>query len=268
MESEMSDRFSVSELNRLTTLAREIRKLHDSTESLGRIARDKCNEAVAEALLLGHALAEAKEIVGHGGWLNWLKENCPKLSHTTAWRFMRLANYSRGNDLENSAGLKLAYIAAGIIQESKRTATAQEIQPKQNTTIDASQPNISLVQYLKHPGPEQTQPETPQDQTENSNISLVQYFEHPAGSEQGQPKTIPSAPENTDHFFFPPAPATIAQSELMESDPIDAIQRNVQLLVNAIAMLTDDLKPRAMAALEPLAAFRSEFSLYQWEEKK
>jgi len=47
---------------------------------------------VERAIALGQILHQAKDKVGHGGWLNWLKSNCPEVSERTAQRYMNLAN--------------------------------------------------------------------------------------------------------------------------------------------------------------------------------
>lgn len=136
----MNKGLSVAQQNRLTKLARDIRKLHESTDSLAKLARDKCHEALAEALLLGQALNEVKQIVGHGNWLKWLEENCPKVPERTARRYMQLANRPLVADLENVKGLQQAYIAAGIIPEKPATKsnalTTPQSQPE--TVLDVS----------------------------------------------------------------------------------------------------------------------------------
>jgi hypothetical protein len=47
----------------------------------------------------GHWLNEAKDRIGHGQWLNWLEENCPKLNERCARRYMKLAKTDSVSDL-------------------------------------------------------------------------------------------------------------------------------------------------------------------------
>ena len=62
-------------------------------------ARDEAKDSVkvAEINILSHAtrcgeaLNDAKAIIEHGKWSNWLKANCPKIHQTTANDYMRIA---------------------------------------------------------------------------------------------------------------------------------------------------------------------------------
>ena len=47
--------------------------------------------SLGHALNLGKLLNDAKDAVGHAGWANWLKTNCPQISHRTANVYMNLA---------------------------------------------------------------------------------------------------------------------------------------------------------------------------------
>jgi hypothetical protein len=110
------------QLNRLTTLAREIRSQYASVEGLISNAKRACNEAVGEAILLGTKLTEAKQIVGHGNWLIWLAEHCPEISERTARNYITLSNRQHISDLENSKSLRQAYLKIGIISEPEQSA--------------------------------------------------------------------------------------------------------------------------------------------------
>jgi hypothetical protein len=69
--------------NRLAVLAAEIQEAHaDTLKYLHRAAE--------RALEAGKLLLEAKELLGHGQFLPWIKENC-QLSERTAQRYMRIA---------------------------------------------------------------------------------------------------------------------------------------------------------------------------------
>lgn len=137
------NRLSVIELNRLTHLARQIRQLYATTEQLAQQAQAKCNEAVAEALLLGQALNEAKKLVGHGNWLKWIAENCPTVCERTARNYMRLANRQHVADLENTASLRQAYITTGIIPP----------RPAPRKHVPLPSPNQNLPEQQTEPTP-------------------------------------------------------------------------------------------------------------------
>src|SRR3954452_25391410 len=67
--------------NRLPVLAAEIRRAHADVH-------DAAMTAAQRAIDAGHALIEAKELVAHGQWLPWLRENCA-LSERTAQLYMK-----------------------------------------------------------------------------------------------------------------------------------------------------------------------------------
>jgi hypothetical protein len=69
--------------NRLPMLAAEIRKAHADVHDAAKTAAQRAIDA-------GHALIEAKELVQHGQWLPWLRENCA-LAERTAQLYMKIA---------------------------------------------------------------------------------------------------------------------------------------------------------------------------------
>lgn len=69
--------------NRLPVLAAEIRRAHADVLDAVKTASERAIEA-------GHALIEAKELVQHGEWLPWLRENCA-LAERTAQLYMKVA---------------------------------------------------------------------------------------------------------------------------------------------------------------------------------
>jgi hypothetical protein len=94
--------------NRLAVLAAEIQ------EADGRFRRST-EEAAAAAIEAGKLLLEAKELVGHGNWLPWLRDHC-KLSGRTARRYMRLAE----------SGMEIGHVANLGIAAADRALAAQE----------------------------------------------------------------------------------------------------------------------------------------------
>jgi Protein of unknown function (DUF3102) len=70
--------------NRLPILAGEINAAHAAVKL-------HTTATIEEAMNAGDRLREAKELVGHGGWLPWLREHCPHVSERTAHNYMRQA---------------------------------------------------------------------------------------------------------------------------------------------------------------------------------
>jgi hypothetical protein len=68
--------------NRLPILATEIRSAHEAAATATKTALDRAREA-------GKKLIEAKELLGHGKWLPWLKD--VGINPRTAQRYMQLA---------------------------------------------------------------------------------------------------------------------------------------------------------------------------------
>lgn len=77
--------------NRLPVLAAEIADHHS-------VARGATREAIRHAIKAGRRLAEAKALVGHGGWLAWLQANVPGISVRTVQRYLAAAHRAGEND--------------------------------------------------------------------------------------------------------------------------------------------------------------------------
>jgi hypothetical protein len=86
--------------NRLPMLAVEIRKAHADVQEAAKTAAQRAIEA-------GHALIEAKELVDHGGWLPWLRENCA-LADRTARLYMQVARSGVNSATLANLGLQAA----------------------------------------------------------------------------------------------------------------------------------------------------------------
>jgi hypothetical protein len=86
--------------NRLPVLAAEIRRAHADVQEAAKTAAEKAIQA-------GHALIEAKELVKHGEWLPWLRENCA-LAERTAQLYMKIARSGLKSATIADMGLKFA----------------------------------------------------------------------------------------------------------------------------------------------------------------
>jgi Protein of unknown function (DUF3102) len=117
---------SLAKVTRLGVLSREIRRDYESLQQLVERTRQSCNAVIAETILLGNKLAEAKRLVGHGNWSEWLAKHCSEISVWTARRYMRLSKRAHVPLLENHKSLRRAYLDVGIIRadgESKPRLT-------------------------------------------------------------------------------------------------------------------------------------------------
>jgi hypothetical protein len=90
--------------DKLTSLAEKINKQH-------RAAQQALSKGVAYALEAGKLLLQAKELIGHGGWGEWLKSNCPE-TERSAQIYMKMArehqaNPKRVSDLSLRDAIKL-----------------------------------------------------------------------------------------------------------------------------------------------------------------
>ena len=88
--------------NRLPTLAKEVAGLH---LEIGQHA----NAMSEKALQAGAALAEAKELVGHGGWAGWLAE--AGINERTARRYIRVWRSGLNRTLVSDLGGVTATLA-------------------------------------------------------------------------------------------------------------------------------------------------------------
>lgn len=109
---------TITNTQALDKLAKQIRSRYDATTQLVKSAKDKSREAVAEAILCGTALNEAKAIVSHGAWEKWLARHCKGVHENTARNYMRLAKAQHVVDLNRPESLRQAYIAVGILSDS------------------------------------------------------------------------------------------------------------------------------------------------------
>ena len=72
----------------------EITKINELAERIN-VEHDKCLEGIKLGLLhainVGELLKETKPLIGHGDWLNWIKDNC-NFSERTAQNYVRMAD--------------------------------------------------------------------------------------------------------------------------------------------------------------------------------
>jgi Protein of unknown function (DUF3102) len=121
--------------------ANDIKLINDAHQAVVTSSQSGLEHAIE----CGEMLKTAKDKVGHGGWENWLADNCPDIAPRTASRYMLLAK--KGDELEKKAeqnGHALAdlsvtaanrllsrpktpeEIAAAKAEKEKKQQTAQE----------------------------------------------------------------------------------------------------------------------------------------------
>jgi hypothetical protein len=84
--------------NRLPVLGAEIRKAHADVQESAKTAAQRAIDA-------GNLLIEAKELVRHGEWLPWLRENCA-LAERTAQLYMKIAKSGLESAMVADLGLQ------------------------------------------------------------------------------------------------------------------------------------------------------------------
>jgi len=103
-------------------LAPQIREAFQDSNRLANDARGVASDAISKALECGRLLIQQKESIGHGSWLEWLDANVPEISDRTARKYMALAKRNHDSDLTDSASLRQAYLATGIIPAPEEKA--------------------------------------------------------------------------------------------------------------------------------------------------
>jgi hypothetical protein len=106
----------LADSKKLIKLAQDIRASYKDAETAIEEAGKRGSAAYALALTCGLFCNEAKEILSHGRWLDWLAKHCKGVSETTVRRYMRLArNTTALSDLKSGKRLIDAYIDIGIL---------------------------------------------------------------------------------------------------------------------------------------------------------
>ena len=104
-------------------LAAEINTLHDAAEQMAK-------SALHYAARCGEKLNQAKAQVNHGGWLQWLEENC-RVKERQAQKYMKLASempelISNTNDRSHFVDVNAAMRYLSAPDEVKQKADAHE----------------------------------------------------------------------------------------------------------------------------------------------
>jgi cell division septum initiation protein DivIVA len=87
------------DVSELQLSAHELEQLAETANKGWDSFSESLDSAALEAGIIGKALSEAKESVGHGQWLNWLTTYCPKIHPRKAQKLMEFANTTRAAHL-------------------------------------------------------------------------------------------------------------------------------------------------------------------------
>lgn len=120
-------------------LADQINRSYAESVTLADIAQTHINAALEKVIECGQLLKQQKDSLKHGGWIEWLRANCPDIHERTAQRYMKLANTTHVSFLQDASTVRQAYIAAGIMPEPEKP------QPKE---ITPETPTITFVRPL------------------------------------------------------------------------------------------------------------------------
>lgn len=123
--------------NRLPALAADIRAAHAAVGAFARFSAER-------AMAAGAMLIEARTLVPHGDWANWLREHVG-FSERTARRYAQLAR----------SGLKLATVAEmGIRGAAESLARVNILVPTGAQTVVVQSPTVRAFIWpsLEHPG--------------------------------------------------------------------------------------------------------------------
>lgn len=132
----------------LDDYATAILDAHQKAEFADRLSKKSGHESIISAIKAGEYLVQAKELVGHGNWLPWLKEQCKGISEKTAQRYMTLAKFDNVSDLEQCTSLRQAYICSGALVPAHLDKSPEKKDDKGEPvkTDDATKPDIILPQ--------------------------------------------------------------------------------------------------------------------------
>ena len=81
-------------------------------------------DSVTAAINTGKRLLRQKEKVGHGKWMEWREQYCPKISQRTVEKLMLAAEYHNKHGAVNAATIRQLYIETGSVKEDASESNA------------------------------------------------------------------------------------------------------------------------------------------------
>ena len=128
----------------LDDYAKAISEAHRNCETIDKESRKKGREAVQWAYKAGQYLNAIKDLIPHGEWLPWLKQNCPEIKERVAQRYMVAAKNVRGSDLEHFTGVRQYEIATGARSPEKIDKAPESVDGETAEVDGANTPEILL----------------------------------------------------------------------------------------------------------------------------
>lgn len=117
-----------------------VTKMKKLLDEIAKTAR----KTVEQAIQLGGLLTEHKQAIGHGGFMDWVKDELD-LSHATATNYMRLYENRKDPKLLNVSNLTEAY---GKLRGPQKRPTKKKKNPNASGRFDFSDEQSKTVDYL------------------------------------------------------------------------------------------------------------------------
>ena len=149
----MKPGLSIAAQTSLEKLAKSIIAAHDCTIAMVKVAEEKWNQAVAEAILCGSSLDEAKAILG-SGWKRWIENACKNVPVKTALIYRRLS-VNRNGRFHGLSIRRASDVLGGIINPGTRSTRRIKVEkllaeyPNMSSRWIADQCGTSHVTVLK-----------------------------------------------------------------------------------------------------------------------
>jgi hypothetical protein len=218
---------TITELTELKKLKKAIRSGCDAVRICVKTAKQRNTEAVKEAVLCGDNLRKAKDLLGHGGFTKWMKN---ELSFSDsdirmAQDWMRLSQlWSKTKSFSDlpPTSLQEAYRLCGIIENEE--ATHVETVPVQATPTAPPAPPTLAASNATSPAP------------------LLTIAPAPACTEKVEPKQAQAAP------------AGLTADEVLSRTRY-LVKELISDLTNKIMSNSITLPALEEAALKPIQAF-------------
>lgn len=156
-----------------TTSLPEISSEKLPLETITVLLKEKLSLALQDLVEAGYLLQEAKQLLGHGNFCLWLKNNF-KMSLKSANRFMSVASMVQRHNLEHQMVGQLMSLDLKGLYELAAKSTPKEVQEQVFQAIsDGRQVNYPYIRFLKN---RQKSPATQADDSMNTLANDLKNF--------------------------------------------------------------------------------------------
>lgn len=135
----------LDKVQRLDVLARSMRDRYDNVERLAEAAWSKSREGLAEVLLFGRDAIEAKEIIGHGKWIDWLSKHVKKAKPRRVQQWIEMAQ-ADPKLLEEAESIQGGLRLLGKAYAEPKTHVRAYLSPPQSAQLTNGQPDAPKVE--------------------------------------------------------------------------------------------------------------------------